>query len=1062
MVTIGQLQPILDLIAETADADAALEAIEALEEFALAPDVWAAASAPLVALIEDPRFRSSRGRLFRLLTGVPAASETLAAIAHDPTSPDHPVALDALARSDPATWSGPLARWLIDRLDAHPEFAERLAALPVEDVAVGIGELAPLLAHESRDVQFFGAVAMARVGTVGALDERLDVFGTGDVPEWMWGSPFVVYTRVAAVRPLPPALVRHLTTRLTSVPHLADVEAPSSSLAHIHDVVVWALTGVADAEGTLLLDGPDRAEPAVPDQRSVTTLEADALAREVAKSSIGELMQLGDDAYRRLAGLSPRAAARLLQDLVATVAAVSADGNESLFAGNALMRLVAIVPRPVPLNVLAVVETWRRGSAPEDQLAALLSLADDDALLDAFAPELQSPDGAARADAARLLHQALAQHHLPLPFHGDGDGGPAPIIDLVPDRPDTRFIPRMAAAMGAEGFAMAEPPPADDAMTMAEAPSDDAMTMAEPPADDAMTMAEPPADVEMTIAEGPAETPEVRRLQAEITETASGKRRRHAFAPGTAHTLGVHIGPGAAGALSADAFPEADVHFDTAVGALLDVELVTTGPDGTARQHQPMVLPPSGATAQARFALPVAAGATEVTCSVLVFQGARLLQSAEIRGPVAKKDAKVAGEGIRFVRTADLATTSVERSAPIDASLSFHVGSAGEALLVGGDGPSRIISIGGLAELQTQIRMLLMQAANVDADDGLDHGSDTDSAGSPGSEQQVELMRGLARVGNMLHQRLRPQLGGVSIEHTVQVTTADDDVIPIEMVYDFGFPSSKAGLCKNWQKALVDGRCPTCRPRDGKTRVVCPMGFWGVRLMVERQLATSGGQAGDASPVGQPRPGLDTLPAIDRVLFAASDRVDGISKAQRQRTIDLLHERLGDRCRTADSWRAWRKAIPEHRPGLLITLPHNEGAPDGLRMLEIGHRSHLDIGAVTSDYVVAADAAVGPVVLLLGCDTAHADVSWQSAASAFRRRGAAVVVGTLVQALGRQTAPMTRLIADALWGPDAVTSTTVGEVVRSVRRRLIAQGMTLGMSLVAFGDADWLITSEGN
>jgi hypothetical protein len=95
--------------------------------------------------------------------------------------------------------------------------------------------------------------------------------------------------------------------------------------------------------------------------------------------------------------------------------------------------------------------------------------------------------------------------------------------------------------------------------------------------------------------------------------------------------------------------------------------------------------------------------------------------------------------------------------------------------------------------------------------------------------------------------------------------------------------------------------------------------------------------------------------------------------------------------------------------------------------------------------------------MLLGCDTAVADVPWQSAAGAFRRRGATVVVGTLAETLGRQTAPMVRLLSDMLWGPNPITEPTMGAVMRTVRRRLLAQGSTLGMSLVAFGDAGWLL-----
>jgi len=73
--------------------------------------------------------------------------------------------------------------------------------------------------------------------------------------------------------------------------------------------------------------------------------------------------------------------------------------------------------------------------------------------------------------------------------------------------------------------------------------------------------------------------------------------------------------------------------------------------------------------------------------------------------------------------------------------------------------------------------------------------------------------------------------------------------------------------------------------------------------------------------------------------------------------------------------------------------------------------------------------------------------------------GAAVVIGTLADTLGRQTAPLARELAYALWGPDRILEPTIGALMQTLRRRLLAQGSTLGMSLVAFGEADWLIDS---
>ena len=56
---------------------------------------------------------------------------------------------------------------------------------------------------------------------------------------------------------------------------------------------------------------------------------------------------------------------------------------------------------------------------------------------------------------------------------------------------------------------------------------------------------------------------------------------------------------------------------------------------------------------------------------------------------------------------------------------------------------------------------------------------------------------------------------------------------------------------------------------------------------------------------------------------------------------------------------------------------------------------------------------------------------------------------------------MTRLLADLLWGApdtDPIRATTLGDIMLLIRRRLVAEGMTLGMSLVAFGHAGWMLS----
>lgn len=542
----------------------------------------------------------------------------------------------------------------------------------------------------------------------------------------------------------------------------------------------------------------------------------------------------------------------------------------------------------------------------------------------------------------------------------------------------------------------------------------------------------------------PAAAHEARHLHAAVTDAAGGERR-HAFAPGQRHTIRLDVRAGTAGIVAGRPLPEESVVVDQAFGAALDVEVVVDGPDGTIAMRRPLRLPPTGASSAVTVPVEVAADAREVTATVLVFQRATLLQSAQLRGPVGAEDVAPRGRGLRLELdaevTADLAPPTVE----VDASLCCNVGHAGDVLLVDAAGRHRVLVLDALDRFRDDVVETLRVALDRDDVEGA----------QPGSEQQVELLRGLARQGHTLYQALEPQLAGATVGPRVQLVSAEDEVVPLELVYDFGLPTATARLCRHWRAALATGRC-RCRPRTGAVRTVCPLGFWGLRHVIERQLAGAAvALDGDPSP-GRMRPGHETLPPLDSVLFAASTRVDEVNPGERRRTVELLTRCLGERAVEVQSWRAWHRAVLEHRPGVLLSLPHTDEI-GGLVALEIGRRSIREVAAMTEDYVVAPGSGVGPVVLLLGCSTAAADIPWQSAVAAFRRRGASVVIGTLVETLGRQTAPLARHVAEQMWGPGRARHETIGDMVQALRREAVTSGATLGMSLVAFGEAGWRI-----
>ena len=569
----------------------------------------------------------------------------------------------------------------------------------------------------------------------------------------------------------------------------------------------------------------------------------------------------------------------------------------------------------------------------------------------------------------------------------------------------------------------------------------------------------------------PTETlAEPRRLQVHISDPTAATARTKAFRPGVTHAVAVRLSADpATGALIGPALNESAVRFETPAdggpaSAALTVQFVSEAFGQTTTASQPLTLPQTGDSTTATFPLLVDAGATSVTCSILLFQGAALLQSALVTGPVSARDRAVDGAVVRIV--ADGEFVAVVGAAPalptrsVQSSVSTHVGHPGEALVVADEGrEAAVVSLPGATALRAQITEALRMALDADA-------TATTAAGRRrAASAQVRLMRSLAKLGNLLYQDLPDTVRKLGAQDAVQLICGSDDIVPLEIVYDYGFPSSRAALCPDWKAALATGTC-TCVPADGEVRTICPLGFWGLRLVIERQVSDR--SADGTASAGLPSPGRTTLRPMNRVLFAASQKVDlapGDPQASAiADTVAVLTERLGKaNVANVKTWPTWRSTITRKRPGLILSLPHNDRDELDLPRLEIGRGKLLSVGALDRSYVTGTDAdpdGIGPVVFLLGCNTANEALPWYTAAAAFRRRGAAVVVGTLSEALGRQTAPMTRLLAELLWGApgvEPIQAETLGDIMLLIRRRLVAEGMTLGLSLVAFGHAGWLL-----
>lgn len=328
----------------------------------------------------------------------------------------------------------------------------------------------------------------------------------------------------------------------------------------------------------------------------------------------------------------------------------------------------------------------------------------------------------------------------------------------------------------------------------------------------------------------------------------------------------------------------------------------------------------------------------------------------------------------------------------------------------------------------------------------------------------IELFGNLARHGAALYQVLRGQ-GFSDPGDRIQLINRDESRhVPLEFVYDRGFPKKGARLCSGWHAALSgeDNRCPACdgaaadgaaRPAGGGSwsETICPLGFWAVRKVIERF------DSAHMNDLSLPAWRRRELRPLDAALCASTDRVPAEERA-------ALNEALAHWVaapRVAEDWDAWERALATDSPPLLILLAHHD-LDAGLDYLEIGDKA-LDESRrwrfrpqLNEALINPAAVEPGPIVLLLGCMTATdvAETGYGSLAANFKNFHASLVLGTMAKVLGRHAGPLAReLLAElaAIDTPDA----DFGSVLRRVRRRMLAHGFLMVLALVAMGDADW-------
>lgn len=561
----------------------------------------------------------------------------------------------------------------------------------------------------------------------------------------------------------------------------------------------------------------------------------------------------------------------------------------------------------------------------------------------------------------------------------------------------------------------------------------------------------------------------LRKQAGEFVEETSG------YVVGQPIMLFVHIGPKREGAIaSKTAFPEEKLPKNRASHRL---QVMFHEP----RQFdQPllgeMLLPRKGDSSAAKFVFtPKVAGPFEGRISV-VHRG-RVLQTVMLRTQVAAQPEDKAHSGAHNGTpgiSLDDETqvrhdwSDLGRRRQFDLAIVTNHTGTGASTLTGLAGEKAwATDLEGIKQPLLDINAELSKVAysTDDYGDGLDQG------------ENPALLVELARIGADLYSQLYVDqfgrlategfdIGRDSVTHIQIVSARADAVLPLEFLYDFEPPDPGAKVCPQHREALEKGRCPArCARTDAPRDHVCPMGFWGLKKVIERHIfdpqAAAADRATGADGAEVVLHAVEALDGRDRLDLSAGALVAHSAEVPPDAVttlISTLGTRLGRPVAVVKDWEDWLNTVRDKRPAMLVAFPHNEGRKRNIQ-LEIGGKKLFTLRLPT-DYVRPADGPP-PLVFLLGCDVAGTAEEFSDHIRNFRQAGAAVVVSTIATVFGTHAVRVGEAIVNGLLKIETPgepkADTRIGEVIRDARRAALLDSVPMALCVVAFGDADWRI-----
>lgn len=477
-----------------------------------------------------------------------------------------------------------------------------------------------------------------------------------------------------------------------------------------------------------------------------------------------------------------------------------------------------------------------------------------------------------------------------------------------------------------------------------------------------------------------------------------------------------------------------------------------------------ITLPRSGNSTECRFYLPASTTVTALDARVIILHENRVLQTALIRGPMAAGADGANAEGpitVAIEAVVRLALTDLDQRTRFDAALVVNHAPDGAARVTSiADDRARGIRVS--PDMQKAIDWIDGRLSDVANDkksyeDGLQ------------ADATVNLLREFARFGSLLYRFVvKNQIGegGLARGERIQIISATaDGRLPAELMYDRRAPEKDAPLCPNAAESLKRGTCDAACPKGAAERtVVCPLGFWGLSRIIERH--SHDPDLANALPKdfvfrSDPVTGRETLEVATAGLVAGSQRVEKTVAGGLKTICEAITKGSATAIEPIATWDTWVEKLPGASASLLVLIVHTEDADGSLmQRMEIGKESWLEVIDMDERHVRPDPQKPGPIVLLLGCETGAPEVTFAGFVSQCREYGAAIVVASGSKIHSVHAVPVAKRFVETLRKEISGDGATFGEVMRVVRRDMLASGLPMVLSLTAYGDADWRLAAK--